>query len=81
MDCVTPPESGAFPNIKTKQSLIPPGTMIDSVIADIRECILCLENIGKVCSRPQQGRTKICTRLKDLYGLCDSSGVSNFTEY
>jgi hypothetical protein len=63
MDCVTPPESGAFPNIETKHSLIPPGTMIYTTTTDIRECILCLENKGEVCSRPQQGRTKICTRL------------------
>jgi hypothetical protein len=81
MDCVTPPESVTLPNIETKQSLIPPGTMIYAVTTAFREGVLCLENKGEVCSRPQQGRTKICTRLKDLNGLCDSSGVRSFSEY
>jgi hypothetical protein len=46
----------------SKHSLIHPGLITYAVATHFIEFILCLENKGEVCSRPQQGRAKICTR-------------------
>jgi hypothetical protein len=43
MYSVTPTESVTLPNIETKHSLIPPGTMIDAVATDFSEVKLCLK--------------------------------------